>query len=76
MHLLNIIKISLMSWFHLKAGRGMTFTWDGAEQGKGLLLSDSPPYPREGWHSERLQTSKYLVFCVFWLHWMGGKAVC
>lgn len=50
-HLLNIIKISLMSWFHLKAGRGMTFTWllwDALEQGKGLLLSDSLPYPKEG----------------------------
>lgn len=52
MHLLNIIKISLMSWFLLKAGRGMMFTWlqrDGEEQGKGLSLSDNPPYPREGW---------------------------
>lgn len=57
MHLLNIIKISLMSGFHLKAGRGMMFTWlpwDGIEQVKGLLLSDSLAYPREGWHTERL----------------------
>lgn len=56
------MKISLMSWFHLKAERGMIFTcllWDGAEQGCQMLLSDSFPYPKVGCHTESSVSSGY-----------------
>lgn len=69
----NIMKISLMSWFHLKAGRSVMLTWllgDGVEQGKRLFAQ------WYSFHVQGMNSTQALVLKIlnlFLLAALGGR---